>query len=149
MSALCLLACDVSVTPGGIEDINKPKVIEDLAPMPEGYLEFAAQATRLFFEQGQEGIQERLHPAMEGLSKTKWAALEKFASDEADFEAAEYYGHGFGEQDGVKFVLIQLKIPYEGGYNLVKIYLPVDEPCCRVAGLEVNKQFVKSFKLGK
>ena len=146
-SALCLLACDVSVTPGGIEDRHEPGVIEDLAPMPEGYLEFAAQTTKLFFDQGHEGIQGRLHPAMQGLSNVKWTALEKIASDKADFETAEYYGHGFGEEDGLDFVLIQFKIPFEGGYNIVKMIMPLDEPCCRVAGLEVNVEKIKSFKL--
>lgn len=146
---LTLSACDVSVTPGGIDDQDKPKIIEDLAPMPEGYLNFAAQTTRIFFEQGREGLQDRLHPAMKDITGVKWSMMEKFASDEPDFESAEYYGHGFGEEAGIEFVVIQLKVPFEGGYNLVKLTMPVDEPCCRVAGMEVNAQAVKSFKLGK
>lgn len=144
-----LWACDVSVTPGGIEDRHKPEVIEDLAPIPEGYLNFAARATKVFFEQGRKGIQDQLHPAMDGITSTKWSMLEKFAADNADFESMEYYGHGFGEEEGVNFVVIQLKVPFENGYNLVKLTLPLDEPCCRVAGLEVNAETVKSFKLGK
>ena len=147
--SLFLPACDVSVTPGEIEDRHKPKVIENLAPMPDGYLNYAARTTKIFFEQGREGIQDRLHPAMESVTGVTWSMLEKFASDEADFEAVEYYGHGFGEEEGINFVVIQLKVPFEGGYNLVKVTLPVDEPCCRVAGLEVNAEVSKSFKLGK
>jgi len=146
---VCLVACNVSVTPGGIEDRHAPKVIENLQPMPEGYLDFASQTTVLFFTKGREGIQDRLHPAMENLSDSKWGMLEKFASDAPNFEAAEYYGHGFGEDQGLDLIVIQLKVPFEGGFNLVKLTMPVKETCCLLAGLEVNAEYIKNFKLGK
>jgi len=149
ISVLGLAACDVSITPGGIEDRHAPKVIEGLEPLPEGVLDFAYESTVLFFGKGREGIQDRLHPAMENLTGVKWTMLEKFASDAADLESAEYYGHGFGEAEGIKFVVVQLKVPFEGGYNLVKLTMPLDEACCRVAGLEINSELIKSFKLGK
>jgi len=143
------MACEFSVTPGSIEDRHKPKVIEDLAPLPEGFLDFSVETTTLFFTQGRDGIQDRLHPAMQGLTGLNWTALEKFASDEADLTAIEYYGHGFGEEDDTQFVMIQLKVPFEGGYNIVKMYMPTNEDCCRLAGMEVNAERIKSFNLGK
>jgi len=149
--AICLglAACDISVTPGGIEDSDAPKVIEDLAPMPDGYLDFAAKSTFLFFTEGREGIKDRLHPAMDGVTGLQWSALEKFASDKADFDSAEYYGHGFGEADDLDVITIQIKVPFDNGYNLVQVIMPVDEDCCRIAGFSVDAKAFKTFKLGK
>lgn len=138
----------MNVTPGGIEDMDAPKVVEDLAPIPEGYLDFAANTTYLFFTKGREGIQDRLHPAMENISGLKWSTLEKLASDKADFDSAEYYGHGFGEEDGLEYVMIQFKIPFKDGYNLVKVIIPTQDECCRVAGFHVDAKTLKTFKLG-
>ena len=86
---------------------------------------------------------------MRGLSNVKWTALEKFAADNPDWSAMEYYGHGFGEEEGISFVVVQLKVPYENGYNLVKLTMPTEEDCCRLAGLEVNREMSKTFNLGK
>ena len=151
IAALLMTACDISfsASPGGIEDQHKPKVIENLAPVPEGFLDFSVETTTLFFKQGRDGIQDRLHPAMQDITGLKWSALEKFASDKADLNAIEYYGHGFGEDNGIPLVVVQLKVPFDGGYNIVKAIMPTNETCCRLAGLEVNAQKVKSFKLGK
>lgn len=146
-----LTACDVSfsASPGGIKDLRKPAVNAELAPLPEGFLDFSRQSTKSFFHGGRDAVTDRLHPAMLEISDMKWAALEKLASDDADFTAIEYYGHAFGETEGIPFVVIQLKIPFEGGYNLVKTTMPTNEDCCRLAGLEVNLEKMKSFKLGK
>ena len=143
-----LVACEFSVSPSG-EESDAPKVIEDLAPMPEGYLDFAANSTYLFFTDGREAIQDRLHPAMAELSSLKWSALEKFASDTADFDAAKYYGHGFFEEEGVEIIFIQLKIPFENGYNLVRVMMPLNEECCRIAGVQIDAEMEKSFAIGK
>lgn len=148
---LLLSACDVnlSVTPGGIEDVDKPKVIEGLAPLPEGYYDFALESAQLFFEGGRDSVEARLHPALAGETGVTWALLEKLASDTADFGSAEYYGHGFGEDEGLDLTVVQLKVPFEGGYNLVKVVMASDEACCRLAGLNVEAKMLKTFKLGE
>lgn len=149
---LCLAACSVDVSPGASEDNDAPKAMEDLAPMPEGYLDFAANSTYLFFKHGRAGIQDRLHPAMHGITGLKWATLEKLASDKADFDAAEYYGHGFDEtiEGDVEVIIIQIKVPYDGGYNLVRVIMPLNEECCRIGGFEVEAKAKKTLlKLGE
>ncbi len=150
-SGLLLSGCDINFgySPGSLEDMDRPKVIEGLAPLPEGYYDYALETTKLFFVGGREAISDRLHPVLDAEPDRIWKLLDTYASDKAEFDKAEYFGHGFGEDKGIQFTVVQIKVPFEGGYNLVQMTMPSNEECCRLAGINVEAKMIKSFSLSK
>ncbi len=126
----------MSVSEQAIED--KPDMMEDLQPLSPKIYDFVHASTQLFFIEGHSAIKSSFHPVLRGISKEDWKVIESHASAKADLRAIEYYGHGFGEDDGFKFIVIQLKVPFENGYNLVKIVVPDEEGCCRLAGINIE-----------
>lgn len=107
-------------------------------PLSPKVYDFAVAGTQLFFLEGRKGVESRFHPALEGVSDNKWAFLEGVASDGANLRAITYSDHAYGEYDGLAFVVVELKVPFEGGHNLVKMIVPQDEPCCRLVGIDVK-----------
>ncbi|GGX64037.1 hypothetical protein GCM10011309_12610 [Litorimonas cladophorae] len=129
---------DSEISYAGSQEPLAPKLVEGPPPLSPQVYDFAVAGTQLFFLEGRKGIESRFHPALQGVSDNKWSFLEGVASDGANLREITYSDHAYGEHDGMRFVVIELKVPYEGGHNLVKMVVPQDEPCCRLVGIDVK-----------
>ena len=145
-SALYLIMClsfagcedSSAILPSKVAQAETSNVTQGLPPLSPKFYEFAVGGTQLFFLEGRDAIKDHFHPSLQGVSDNRWTFLKGVASETADLRAIEYYGHAYGEHDGFHFVVVQLKVPIENGYNLVKVIMPSNEPCCRLAGLDIN-----------
>ncbi len=150
-SSLILSACDVNIStsPGSLEDMNTPKVIEGLTPLPPERAAYAQEVIRAFYSEGMSAVQTRTHPTVaKEFQGMKAEAIEKLASNSARVEDMEYYGHGYGQERGFDFTIIEYKVPNDNGYDEVKVIVSSAGECCQILGFNLMAKLEKSFTLG-
>jgi hypothetical protein len=124
--ALALSACgeNSKISLADSQQLTVPKLAEGPPPLSPKIYEFAVAGAQLFYLEGRQGIESHFHPALKGVSDNKWAFLEGLAAENASLRAIAYSNHANGEHDGLRFVVVELKAPFEGGHNLVKMVVP-------------------------
>ncbi|MGB3455845.1 MAG: hypothetical protein WBA35_05755, partial [Litorimonas sp.] len=56
VAIFALGGCDVSISVGGIEDMDAPIVVEDLEPLPPEHLSYAQDIVRLLYAERTEEL---------------------------------------------------------------------------------------------
>lgn len=146
IAAMGLVACDVSVSAGGIEDRDAPKEIQNLAPLPDVRLSFAEDVVRNFYAENDDAILPLINDTVKAeFTVSLMKTMYRLKTDLADVEQMEYYGHGFGEELGMNITVVQFRLMTESGYDLIKVVMTAEPDCCKIAGLHVERKFVEKL----
>jgi hypothetical protein len=145
-ASVTLMACDVSISSGGIEDMDAPKVIPDLAPLPNARLAYAESIVREFYAGNDQALLAGVDDTVKAeITSEALTGLHRLKTDAASIEEMEYYGHGFGEERGMSLTIVQFRLPTNSGYDLVRIAMKAEQECCELAGLHVERKIIKTL----
>jgi len=93
-ASVTLMACDVSISSGGIEDMDAPKVIPDLAPLPNARLAYAESIVREFYAGNDQALLAGVDDTVKAeITSEALTGLHRLKTDAASIEEMEYYGH--------------------------------------------------------